>query len=159
MDNQMDSLFPQVDRDRTVENCKHFLGSVFPRMLRASGLTSTNYDAMIAELRSPAMDGMPKSPSKLNNADATIIRRAYAQQIVERTVGAIGRCDSIGKELLSMRYLNNYTDTMCYMSIGYSRSHYFEHIKPSALLQFADTYLLDDLHIYKSDSNRTKSGL
>lgn len=159
MDNQMDSLFPQVDRDRTVENCKHFLGSVFPRMLRASGLTSTNYDAMIAELRSPAMDGMPKSPSKLNNADATIIRRAYAQQIVERTVEAIGRCDRIGKELLSMRYLNNYTDTMCYMSIGYSRSHYFEHIKPSALLQFADTYLLDDLHIYKSDSNRTKSGL
>ena len=26
-------------------------------------------------------------------------------------------------------------------------------------MQFADTYLLDDLHIYKSDSNRTKSGL
>lgn len=159
MDNQMDSLFPQVDRDRTVENCKHFLGSLFPRMLRASGLTSANYDAMIAGLKSPAMDGMPKSPTKLNNADATIVRRVYAQQIVKRTVEAIDRCDNVSKELLSMRYLDNYTDTMCYMTIGYSRSHYFDHIKPSALLQFADTYLLDDLHIYKSDLNQTQSGL
>ena len=159
MDNQMDSLFPQIDKDKTVENCKHFLGSVFPRMLRISGLTSANYDAMIAGLKSPAMDGMPKSPTKLNNADTTIVRRAYAQQIVKRTVEAIGRCNNVSKELLSMRYLDNYTDTMCYMSIGYSRSHYFDHIKPSALLQFADAYLLDDLHIYKSDSNQTQSGL
>lgn len=156
MKDSMDSLFPPVNEKATIKNCQRFLTRVFPRMYRVSGLSSGNYDELIAGLKSPSMDGMPKPPSRQNNADVIIVRRVYAQQVVRHTIQAISRCDNTSKDVLSQRYLDNYTDTMCYMAIGYSRSHYFDVIKPAALLQFADAYLLDDLHIYLTDTSDLK---
>lgn len=143
-DFQFLGLFPEVDKEATIKNCKYHLTRILPKMIRASGES-------INQLRSPSMDGMPRPSSISNNADITIVRRVYAQQVVKRTIEAISHCDEKSKEVLDMLYLQNYTDTMCYMSIGYSRGHYFDHVKPAALLQFADAYLLDDLHIYKED--------
>lgn len=145
-DLQIGSLFPEIDTEATIRNCKHHLTRILPKMVRTSGES-------LNQLRSPSMDGMPKAESVSNNADVTIVRRVYAEQVVKRTIEAISRCDEKSKEVLDMLYLQDYTDTMCYMSIGYSRGHYFDHVKPEALLQFADAYLLDDLHIYKGDKN------
>lgn len=144
-----EGLFPEVDRDKTIKNCKHHLSRELPKMIRISGLNRSEYENMVDGLRSPSMNGMPKAQSATNNADVTIVRRVYAQEVVKRTVQAISRCDAKSKEILDMLYLQDYSDTMCYMEIGYSKGHYFDHIKPVALLEFADAYLLDDLHIYK----------
>lgn len=135
-------LLRPVDTDATIEKCKHHLKVTLPRMIRTSGQD-------VASLKSPSMDGMPKAPSYKNNADSTIVRRLAAEQIVRRTIEAISNCDATAKQVLSFLYLDQYTDTMCYMAIGYSRSHYFDVIKPDALLQFADTYMLEDLHVYQ----------
>jgi len=115
-------------------------------MIRTSGQDITG-------LKSPSMDGMPKAPGFNNNADSTIVRRVTAEQIVKRTIEAIGHCDNTSKDVLSYLYLDNYTDTMCYMDLGYSESYYFHKVKPAALLEFADAYLLDDLHIYVEKSS------
>ena len=138
----MGSLFPEVDHDKTIERCKKHFERTLPRMVRVSGTS-------ISALKSPATDGMPKAPSTENHADVTIVRRLYAEQVVRRTIEAISHCSSRSKEVLDLLYLQDYSDTMVWMSIGYSRSHYFDHIKPDALLEFADTYMLDDLHVYK----------
>lgn len=148
-DYRIEGLFPEVDEDATAKKCKHHLLRVLPKMIRISGINRSDYEGMVDGLRSPSMDGMPKSPSTTNNADVTIVRRVYAQEVVKRTIQAISRCDAKSKEVLDMLYLQDYSDTMCYMEIGYSRGHYFDHIKPVALLEFADAYYLDDLHVYK----------
>lgn len=151
-DYKVDSLFPTIDRSKTIAHCKHFLAVTFPSMIRRSGMnepSQTEYEEMISGLKSPSMDGMPKAASAENHQDVTIIRRLYAQQVVKRTVEAISHCDQKSKEVLSQLYLDHFTDTMCWMNIGYSKSQYFDQIKPEALLQFADAYLLDDLHIYE----------
>ncbi|WP_279577461.1 hypothetical protein [Lactiplantibacillus plantarum] len=42
------------------------------------------------------------------------------------------------------------------MDIGYSKTQYFDRWKPLAMLQFAQSYYLEDLNIYQ---NRTQTGL
>lgn len=156
MEDKMSSLFPPIDEEGTISNCKRFLLRVFPRMLRISGLNSGNYDELIAGLQSPKMDGMPKAPNHANNSDISIVRRVYAQQIVQMTVKAMGKCSATSKNVLSMLYLDGYTDTMCLLAVGYSHSQYFDKVKPKAILEFADVYELDDLHIYATDTDDLK---
>lgn len=136
------SLFPEIDEEATINNCKKHLAVIFPKMLRVSGLSAAN-------LKSPEMSDMPKAPASGNSMERRIYQRLYAEQVVKRTIEAISHCDQRSKEVLSSLYLDGYTDTMCYMHIGYSRSHYFDVVKPEALLQFADCYMLEDLHIEK----------
>jgi len=138
----MDSLFPAIDTDKTIKNCKHFLAVTFPAMVRTSGKS-------VSDLKSPTVDDMPRQTSSDNGIERRIYQRLYAEQVVRRTIEAISHCSETSKQVLSYLYLDEYTDTMCYMSIGYSRSHYFDHVKPAALLEFADAYLLDDLHVLK----------
>ncbi|MGF7436303.1 ArpU family phage packaging/lysis transcriptional regulator [Lentilactobacillus senioris] len=142
MDDLSESLFPEVNREATINNCKHFFNVTFPRMVRISGVS-------VAILKSPSSDGMPKTQNTENSMERRIVQRLTAEQIVKRTIEAISHCDQRSKEVLDLLYLEDYSDTMCFMHIGYSRSHYFDVVKPEALLQFADCYMMDDLHIYK----------
>lgn len=135
------SLFREVDEEKTIKNAKKVLRSL-PRLARVAGKS-------LGELKSPSSDGMPKSPNFENTLETRIVAKLTAEQVVKRSIEAISHCDEVSKTILSNLYLDGYTDTMCYMDTGYSRSYYFDHAKPVAILQFADAYLLDDLHIYK----------
>lgn len=137
----MGSLFPELDREATINQCKHFLAVTLPAMIRNSGHS-------ISELKAVQMDGMPKSPSSENTADRRIVQRLFAEQVVKRTMEAFSHCSETSKQVLSMLYIEGYTDGMCYRAIGYEKTQYFDRVKPRALLEFADTYMLDDLHIY-----------
>ncbi|BDZ31246.1 transcriptional regulator [Lactiplantibacillus brownii] len=144
-----EELFPPVDEKKTIKNVQHFLGRTLPQMIRISGHS-------VADLRSPSMDGMPKSAPAGNGAEERITRRLYAEQIVKQSIIAMNHCDHNCQEILDQLYLQDYSDTMCYVGIGYSKSQYFDHWKPLACLQFAESYMLDDLFIYE---NRTQTGL
>ncbi|CAJ1226616.1 ArpU family phage packaging/lysis transcriptional regulator [Lactiplantibacillus xiangfangensis] len=144
-----EELFPPIDEKRTIKNVQHFLSRTLPQMIRVSGHS-------VADLRSPSMDGMPKSAPAGNGAEERITRRLYAEQIVKQSIIAMNHCDHNCQEILDQLYLQGYSDTMCYVGIGYSKSQYFDHWKPVALLQFAESYMLDDLFIYQ---NRTQTGL
>lgn len=144
-DMDMGTLFPVVDVKATLQNVTHFLAVTLPKMVRVSGQSMT-------DLKSPSYDGMPKAQPSGNSTDARIVRRLYAEQVVKRTIEAMNRCDKDCQRILDMLYLKGYSDTMCFSDIGYSDSSYFHDWKPKALLQFADCYLLDDLHIFEKSS-------
>ena len=111
----------------------------------------------LANIQSPQITDMPKGAPAGNPLEQRIIQRSYAQQVVKATVDAIYRCDAFSREVLDLLYLQGYSDSACYMAIGYQRSQYFQRIKPKALRQFAEAYALDDLEI--RNKNRTQSGL
>ncbi|WP_125575959.1 ArpU family phage packaging/lysis transcriptional regulator [Levilactobacillus angrenensis] len=141
----MGTLFPEVDEEATTQKVTHFLRVTLPKMVRVSGQSMT-------DLKSPSYDGMPKAKPAGNAAEARIVRRLYAEQIVKQTVVAIKHCGQDSRSILSSLYLQGDTDTMCFMGLGFSESSYFHVRKPQALLEFADCYMLDDLHVFKKSS-------
>jgi len=141
----MGSLFPEVDVGATLQNVTHFLSVVLPKMVRISGQS-------MSDLKSPSYDGMPKSQPSGNATDSRIVRRLYAEEVVKQTIQAIKHCDKDCQNILDEIYLQELSDTMCFMDLGFSESSYFHVWKPKALLQFADCYMLDDLHIFKKSS-------
>ena len=144
-----DELFPPIDDEKTIKRVRKFLDKQLPQAVRAAGHSVT-------DLKSPSMDGMPKSASFSNLAEDKITRHLCAEEIVKQTIQAMARCDHECQEILDRLYLQGYSDTMCYMDIGYSKSQYFGRWKPLAMLQFAQSYSLEDLNIYQ---NRTQAGL
>lgn len=140
-DMDMGTLFPEIDEEATLQNVTHFLRVALPKMVRVSGQSMT-------DLKSPSYDGMPKAQPSGNATDARIVRRLYAEQVVKRTVEAIKHCDKDCRNILDDLYLQELSDTMCFMDLGFSESSYFHYWKPKALLQFADCYMLDDLHVF-----------
>ena len=147
---QQSLLGNDIDYKATEANVKHFLTRVYPRAKRMAGKE-------LANIQSPQITDMPKGALAGNPLEQRIIQRSYAQQVVKATVDAIYRCDAFSREVLDLLYLQGYSDSACYMAIGYQRSQYFKRIKPKALRQFAEAYALDDLEIH--NKNRTQNGL
>lgn len=140
-----DEAFPQIDQDKTIKQVRKFLDKKLPQAVRASGHSVT-------DLKSPSMDGMPKSAPAGNLAEDRITRHLYAEEIVRQTIQAIARCDHECREILDLLYLQGYSNTRCYMEIGYSKSQYFARWKPLAMLQFAQSYSLEDLNVYQKQT-------
>lgn len=143
-------LSDDIDYKATEANVKHFLTRIYPRAKRMAGKD-------LSGVQSPQITDIPKATPAGNPLEQRIIQRAYAQQVVKETVDAIYRCDAFSREVLDLLYLQGYSDSACYMAIGYQRSQYFKRIKPKALRQFAEAYALDDLEIH--NKNRTQNGL
>ncbi|WP_143463361.1 ArpU family phage packaging/lysis transcriptional regulator [Levilactobacillus enshiensis] len=139
----MSDIFPKIDKQATCHKVANFLKWTLPRMVRIAGKSLT-------DLRSPNYDGMPKATASGNSTDARIVEKLYAQEVIKRTAEAMGHCDKDCREVLDMLYLQDYSDTMCYMAIGYSKSSFSHDKKPQALLQFADCYMLEDLRVKAS---------
>ncbi|MCT3214901.1 transcriptional regulator, partial [Lactiplantibacillus plantarum] len=81
-----DEIFPPIDQEKTIKQVRRFLDKKLPQAVRASGHS-------VADLKSPSMDGMPKSAPAGNSAEDRITRRLYAEQIVRQTIQAMARCD------------------------------------------------------------------
>ena len=147
-------MWPEIDVKATENNVKRFLLRDYPRAKRMAGKNITN-------LQSPSINGMPSGTPVGNPKEQQIVQRAYAQQVVIATEEAIGLCDTVSQQILRMLYQKHYNDTMCFVSLHYGKSQYFNHLKPQALLQFAEAFQLGDLMVSrkKSDWNRTKIGL
>ena len=139
----MAALFPEIDENKTASKVMRFLKTVFPRMLRTSGRS-------ITDLKSPVISDMPKGNSFDNQAEETINRRMVADQIVRQTWDAVYHCDVKSKTILELLYLTScqYGDEQVWEHIGYEKTQYY-YYKKIALLNFADAYLLEDLHCYK----------
>lgn len=144
-----DKIFPPIDQEKTIKHVRQFLDKKLPQAVRASGHSVT-------DLKSPSMDGMPTSAPAGNLAEDRVVRHMYAEEIVRQTIQAMACCDHECQEILDRLYLRGYSDTMCYMDIGYGRTQYFSRWKPLAMLQFAQSYSLEDLNVYQ---NRTQTEL
>lgn len=144
------SILPVVDESATIKNVANFLTKTLPKMARTGGYG-------MASIKDLNVNDLPTElPSQDENI--TIVRYKTAQMIVKQTLTAIESVRNIpikGKHnetcyiILKKRYVDECSDSEVYKAIGYSKSNYFDTWKPRALLQFADCYLLADLHVFK----------
>lgn len=139
----MSDIFPEVNKRETRRKVASFLSRTLQRMVRISS-------RRMGELQSPRLDGMPKAPNTGNANDQQLVQHLYAEQVIKQTKEAISQCDTESQDILNMLYFKNYSDTQCCMAIGRSRSSFSHVYKPRALLEFADCYFLEDLHIYQA---------
>lgn len=140
----MSDIFPEVNEQKTRQKVASFLSRTLPRMVRITSKSLT-------ELRSQRLDGMPKASSSDNDSDRRIVQHLYAEQVVQQVKQAISQCDQESQDILKMLYFKNYSDTQCCMELKRSKSVYSHVYKPQALLEFADCYFLDDLHVYQAE--------
>ena len=132
-----------IDEKATEENVKKFLGREYPRMKRIAGQDNMG-------ISSPSFDGMPKGRNAGNSVERRLVQSIYAKQVVQAVGSAIHACDAFSCKVLTMLYIEGRSDTETYLEIGYQKRNYYQRIKPRALLEFAEAYMLDDLKIYKN---------
>ena len=139
----IDVLFPQVDEKKTVAKVKHFLKHSLPQMQRYSHKD-------ISGIKSPIITDMPKGGSVGNQAEETITQRVYAEQVIDNVVVALKSCDAISRKLLIDIYVGNskMPDYLEMEALGYEKTRY-QFYKNRACLQFADSFMTDDLHVFK----------
>ena len=139
----MDELFPQVDEKATVNKVKHFLKHSIPQMQRYSHKD-------ISGIKSPIITDMPKGSSVGNQAQEAITQIVYAEQVINSVVAALKSCDTISRKLLIDVYIGN-SKTPDYSEmeeLGYEKTRY-QFYKNRACLQFADSFMIEDLHVFK----------
>ena len=140
---KMDELFPQVDEKKTVAKVKHFLKHSLPKMQRYSHKD-------ISGIKSPIITDMPKGSSVGNQAQEAITQIVYAEQVINSVVAALKSCDTISRKLLIDVYIGN-SKTPDYSEmeeLGYEKTRY-QFYKNRACLQFADSFMIEDLHVFK----------
>lgn len=140
---KMDDLFPQVDEKATVNKVKHFLKHTLPQMQRYSHKD-------ISGIKSPIITDMPKGGSVGNQAEETITQRVYAGQVINSVVAALKSCDTISRKLLIDVYVgkSKMPDYLEMEALGYEKTRY-QFYKNRACLQFADSFMIEDLHVFK----------
>ena len=151
---KMDELFPQVDEKKTVAKVKHFLKHSLPKMQRYSHKD-------ISGIKSPIITDMPKGSSVGNQAEEAITQIVYAEQVINSVVAALKSCDVVSRKLLIDVYIGN-SKTPDYSemeALGYEKTRY-QFYKNRACLQFADSFMIEDLHVFKkwtfSEPNSSK---
>lgn len=140
---KMDELFPQVDEKKTVTKVKHFLKHTLPQMQRYSHKD-------ISGIKSPIITDMPRGGSVGNQAEETITQRVYAEQVVDNVLAALKSCDTISRLLLIDVYIGEakMPDNLMMEALGYEKTRY-QFYKNRACLQFADSFMIEDLHVFK----------
>lgn len=140
---KMDELFPQVDEKKTVAKVKHFLKHSLPKMQRYSHKD-------ISGIKSPIITDMPRGGSIGNQAEEAITQIVYAEQVINSVVSALKSCDVVSRKLLIDVYIGN-SKTPDYSemeALGYGKTRY-QFYKNRACLQFADSFMIEDLHVFK----------
>jgi len=143
----LDSIFKNVDEDRTIDNAKRVLGDYWKWRLRARRI---NFN-----LQSPAMDGMPKSPSYSNhNEDKQVIKANadFMANLVVQVIGAIAydEVSEVYSKLLKLFYVQRFSKTKCMVNLNISDKTFDKYLK-QAQLMFAEVYpdSVEDLIVKK----------
>ena len=137
------SLWPELNEKVTINNVANFFKRTLPKMVRYSGRN-------ITDLKSPTITDMPRGKTVGNVAETTIARRLYAESVVKQTIKALNSCDNISREIITRLYFTNEKvgDKKVWQTSGYQERRYY-YYKNRAMLMFADSYLLDDLHVFE----------
>lgn len=129
-----------IDKKATQEKAEDTLKS-YPRMKRIARQDNTG-------LSSPRFDGMPKSHSVVNTVERRLVQSIYAKRVVKEIPAAIDACDEVSQKVLKLLYLRGWSPEKVEEEIHCSDSKFSHKVKPEALTQFAEAYMLDDLKVY-----------
>ena len=104
----------------------------------------------ISGIKSPIITDMPKGSSVGNQAEEAITQIVYAEQVITSVVVALKSCDVVSRKLLVDVYIGK-SKTPDYSemeALGYEKTRY-QFYKNRACLQFADSFMIEDLHVFK----------
>ncbi|KRK48174.1 ArpU family phage packaging/lysis transcriptional regulator [Secundilactobacillus kimchicus] len=146
------AYFSKLDEEATLEKAKALLGDyvLLHRIERRD----------VISLRSPSMDGMPKSPNFKNTAENSLIEHSSATVVCTEIRHAI---DALEREeyryILKRKFLTEFPDKddLIMDHIGYSKTQYTK-IKKDAIIAFAFQFppqleegnKLNDLLVFKA---------
>lgn len=144
----MESIFKDVDEDRTIVNAKRVLGDYYKWKLRARRVSFS--------LQSPAMDGMPKSPSYGNHVEEKHVNKMNAEFMANLVINVIKAIEiddktAIYTQLLQLKYINRYTNVKCAQELDNLPDRTFDKYHREALLLFAEIYpdAVENLIVHK----------
>ncbi|WP_054748010.1 ArpU family phage packaging/lysis transcriptional regulator [Lentilactobacillus rapi] len=115
-----ESLFPEVDEKATVKQVKSFFEHTIPKMERYAHQN-------IIDIKSPVISDMPKGGQHGNSSEETIVKHLYAQQVLERTVQALGHCTDMSQKIIKRLYFsyNKPYDYQLMNDLGYGENRYY----------------------------------
>lgn len=133
----LDSI-DNVDTKATAKEVSHFFRRMVPVLLRMYGGTQDS-------IKSPSLDGMPKS-SYGNSTENKLIKRLEkeleARAIIADVKIAIDRCSFESRQIINMSLVDRKKDWQVCEHLGYSQSRYYD-LKRRALNEFADAFETD----------------
>lgn len=139
----MIELFPEVNKKKKrLTGLSIFFNHTIPKMERYAHQS-------ITDIKSPTISDMPKANHVGNSAEETIYKHLYAQEVLKRTIEAIENCSNISKMIISKLYFTREKplDWQIMKQLHYHENRYYFY-KNRAFLEFADAYLLEDLHVF-----------
>lgn len=144
----MESIFKDVDEERTILNAKRVLGEYWKWKLKARRVSFS--------IQSPAMDGMPKSQSYGNHVEEKHVNKMNAQFMANLVINVIKAIEiddktAIYTRLLELKYIRRYTNVKCAQELAGLPSRTFDKYHREALLLFAEIYpdRVEDLIVHR----------
>jgi ArpU family phage transcriptional regulator len=127
-------IYSQVDRDATATKADEEL-SKWPHYWALSRRSAV-------ALKSPGLDGMPKSPSKQNHAEDGILDKVSAETWVNRVkyvIEDMQMTNHRASQILQFLYMQGLPDTVAMERLGIEHTQYYEDRK-DALVTFAEMW-------------------
>lgn len=163
------TIFSQhQDHEATQAKAEEVLKS-YPKVCRRAWAYRNNKSG----ISSARVDGLPKNHTVINTVERRIVDGIYNSQKQDAIELSVDACGKMERQLLRLRYgikepsqsqkereegkapdVKLLTDTETYMDLKISQSNYNHNVKPEALEQFAEVYMLDDLTVYKSETTK-----
>lgn len=138
---QMTFLNRHFDPKQTRENVKRFFEVDYPAAKRRAGQFRNNRTG----ISSPQITGMPGGSSASNGVEERLVNAIYCRQVMYATADAIKCCSRWSRAILTMLYLDGCDDTYCIEHLPFSESSYFHKYKPTAYIEFAEAYPVEEL--------------
>ena len=135
----------ELDVEKTLDNVKHFFEVDYPAAKRRAHRDMTG-------VGSPAITGMPKGTAKGNATEERLVNYAYCKQVVAATPLAIDDCTKWSRKILKWLYLNREDDAYCIVNLPYSEKWYYKKLKPTAMIEFAEAYPIEELLAFKKST-------
>lgn len=133
----MESIFRNVDEDKTIEKAETVLKDYWKWKLRARRARFN--------LQSPSMDGMPQSPSFENHVDEKHVNKLNAEfmaNLVVNVIKAVGIDEQTDRysRALYFFYIKRYSKVKCMACMDHISDKTFDKYLHEGQLAFAEVY-------------------
>lgn len=152
----MSLLFPEIDRQQTLDRISLFFKKDLERLLLMSGHGLT-------DLSSPILSLAPAHTNFRNPNEDKLIRGLDAESMVQAVDDAIHHCSPISKTIMLQLYIHKRSWEQVKPMV-YSENHKFSYLRRKAMLEFADAFdywqkvhhcqPIIDLHVYKTGNEQ-----
>lgn len=137
------NLLKEVDEKASVKEARGLL-TKYRRLSRMAGIKLT-------DIRSPQLNGMPKTKGYGNHVEEHIVKHLDAETVINDINTAMKNMNETSFKVLYYSYCSSskFTYYQIAPKVGYSAES-MDYLKRIALLEFAESYKYGELLVYKA---------